>query len=75
MELGYACINTALSANKIMTNRTMRLKTFKDRGISYVSELALANVKDLKTIVKWNNEMGVSYLDYHQIYSRGQMNI
>ncbi len=59
MELGYACINTALSANKIMTNRTMRLKTFNDKGISYVSELALANVKDLKTIVKWNNEMGI----------------
>lgn len=59
MELGYACINTALSANKIMTNRTMRLKTLKEKGISYVSELALANVKDLKTIVKWNNEMGI----------------
>ena len=59
MNLGYACINTILSENKIFTNRTMRLKTFKDKGISYVSELALANVKDLKTIIKWNNEMGI----------------
>ena len=50
MNLGYACINTALSANKIMTNRTMRRKTFDARGIDYVSELSLANVKDLKTI-------------------------
>ena len=56
MNLGYACINTALSANKIFTNRTMRLKTFKEKGIDYVSDLALANVKDLEIIVRWNNE-------------------
>ena len=59
MNLGYACINTGLSANKIMTNRTMRRKTFDAQGIDYVSDLALANVKDLKTIVQWNNEMGI----------------
>ena len=59
MNLGYACINTALSANKIMTNRTMRRKTFDAQGIDYVSDLALLNVKDLKTIVQWNNEMGI----------------
>ena len=59
MNLGYACINTGLSANNIMTNRTMRRKTFDLRGLEYVSELSLQNVKDLKTIVEWNNEMGV----------------
>ena len=59
MNLGYACINTALSANNIMTNRTMRRKTFDARGIGYVSELSLLNVKDLKTIVQWNNEMKI----------------
>ena len=56
MNLGYACINTALSANKIMTNRTMRRKTLDAKGLDYVSDLALANVKDLESIVKWNNE-------------------
>ena len=59
MNLGYACINTALSANNIMTNRTMRRKTFEAKGLDYVSDLALLNVKDLKTIVRWNNEMGI----------------
>jgi UV DNA damage endonuclease len=59
MNLGYACINTGLSANRIMTNRTMRRKTFDTSGIDYVSDLALANVKDLKTIVQWNNERGI----------------
>jgi UV DNA damage endonuclease len=56
MNLGYACINTILSANNIMTNRTMRRKTFQVKGMDYVSDLALLNVKDLKAIVEWNNE-------------------
>ena len=59
MNLGYACINTVMSKNKIMTNRTMRRKTFEAKGLDYVSDLALLNVKDLKTIVEWNNEMGI----------------
>ena len=59
MNLGYACINTALSANKIFTNRTMRRKTFDAQGIDYVSDLTLLNIKDLKTIVQWNNEMKI----------------
>ena len=59
MNLGYACINTALSENKITTNRTMRRKTFDAKGLDYVSDLALANTKDLKTYVQWNNEMKI----------------
>ena len=59
MNLGYACINTIMSANGIMTNRTMRKKTFQAKGLDYVSDLALLNVKDLKTIVQWNNENGI----------------
>jgi len=37
----------------------MRRKTFDEKGLDYVSELALQNVKDLKTIIEWNNEMGI----------------
>ena len=60
MKLGYACINMTLQqAGGITTNRGMRQKTFNERGLSYVSELALQNVKDLETIVKWNEEMGI----------------
>ena len=60
MKLGYACINMTLqAAGGITTNRGMRQKTFNERGLNYVSELALQNVKDLETIVKWNEEMGI----------------
>ena len=60
MKLGYACINSTLqTTGGITTNRGMRQKTFNEKGLDYVSELALQNVKDLETIVKWNEEMGI----------------
>ena len=59
MNLGYACINTILKANDIFTNRTMRQKTFEAKGLDYVSDLFLQNVKDLKTHVLWNNEHNI----------------
>ena len=61
MRLGYACINMSLqAAGGICTNRTMRQKTYNERGLDYCSELALQNVKDLVNIIKWNNEMGIT---------------
>ena len=60
MKLGYACINSTLqTAGGITTNRGMRQKTFNEKGLDYVSELALQNCRDLVTIVKWNEEMGI----------------
>ena len=59
MNLGYACINTALKSGGIFTNRTMRRKTFESKGLDYVSELALQNVKDLETHIHWNHEFGI----------------
>ena len=60
MKLGYACINSTLQAAEgITTNRGMRQKTFNEKGLDYVSELALQNCKDLVNIVKWNEEMGI----------------
>ena len=59
MNLGYACLNTVLSKNKITTNRTMRRKTFDTQGLDLVSYLAIQNVKDLKTYIQWNNGNGI----------------
>ena len=60
MKIGYACINMTLqTAGGITTNRSMRQKTFNERGLDYCSELALQNVKDLVHIIKWNNEMRI----------------
>ena len=60
MKLGYACINSTLQAAEgITTNRGMRQKTFNEKGLDYVSELALQNCKDLVNIVKWNEKMDI----------------
>jgi UV DNA damage endonuclease len=58
-NVGYACINLSLQADKITTNRGMIRKTFTERGTAYASELALKNVQDLLTIVDWNLQHGI----------------
>lgn len=58
MNIGYACICMSLGKN-ISTNRGMVKKTFEKRGISYASELSLANVRDLFEILKWNSKNGI----------------
>ena len=64
-NLGYACINMQLSSlpksQRVTTNRTMIKRTFKQRGLPYASELALANCRDLLTILKWNEQNNIRF--------------
>lgn len=54
-RVGYCCINTELRDKYgITTGRTMRRKTFEEKGLEYVAELAIQNVHDLQTILQWN---------------------
>lgn len=72
MNLGYACINMGLSyprewgdmprgTEKITTNRSMIRKTFKARGLEYVSDLTLKNTKDLCKIIQWNEDNDIKF--------------
>ena len=62
---GYACINMGFSTRpkkqRITTNRSMIKRTFMEKGISYASELALANIKDLNKILEWNLENDIVF--------------
>jgi len=58
-NLGYCCINLTLKPQGVSTNRGMVKKTFQTKGLPYASELALANLKDLLTVLRWNVEHGV----------------
>ena len=60
MNIGYACINLTMG-KEVTTNRTMTNATFQRRGLSYVSELALKNSKDIIKILKWNVENGINF--------------
>ena len=61
-KYGYCCINMTLaeSKEKVTTNRGMVKKTFLERGMDYVSDLALLNVLDLKKIIEWNHSNSIS---------------
>jgi UV DNA damage endonuclease len=59
MNLGYACINVALSEQGITTNRRMIKRTFLEKGIQYASQLALQNVLGLQQILDWNVQHGI----------------
>jgi UV DNA damage endonuclease len=59
MRLGYCCINLSLKEQNISTNRGMIQKTFTERGLEYVSELAKKNLADLMIILLWNRHHGI----------------
>ena len=60
MNIGYACNNMQLNTlakkgvDKVLTGRGMIKRTFKTKGLEYVSEVSLKNAKDLNTLVTWN---------------------
>jgi len=59
MNLGYCCINLTLKPEGVSTNRGMIKRTFQEKGLPYVSELALQNILDLKRILQWNKDNGI----------------
>jgi UV DNA damage endonuclease len=60
-NLGYACINMTLGKKGILTGRAMRKSTLDAKGLPYASQLALANAKDLKTILEWNVKNNIHF--------------
>jgi hypothetical protein len=54
-NIGYCCINMSMNIGKrkkdqIMVNRGMVKKTFENKGLGYVSELAILNINDFERI-------------------------
>lgn len=59
IRFGYACINMELSARGIRTGRAMIDRKFKLGGLRLASDIALANARDLLTILQWNEAYGI----------------
>lgn len=61
---GYACLNTELRKAKppVFTSRTCRKKTFEEKGLDYAKSLAIQNLKDLLTILKWNVKNNIYFM-------------
>lgn len=65
-NLGYACLNSTLQSEKppVTTNRGAILRTYNEKGLVYISQLALQNCKDLLPIVQWNHEHSIRLFRY-----------
>jgi len=64
-RLGYACLNTLLRATKpdpIFCSRTCRLDTIAKKGIDFVKDLGLKNVRDLITLIQWNEDNRIRFM-------------
>ncbi len=59
IRLGYCCINLELSDKGISTNHSMIKKTFQQKGMPYVEEKILQNLKSLKEVIQWNYEKDI----------------
>ncbi|KAL9711542.1 hypothetical protein Ac2012v2_004613 [Leucoagaricus gongylophorus] len=64
---GYACLNTVLRNKKpasesIFCSRTCRLDSLNKYGIEWVKELGFQNVRDLITMIQWNEDNFIRFL-------------
>ena len=58
-NIGYCCINTELRKQDIYSGRTCRKATWQDKGLDYVGELGLQNLRDLFKMLQWNERQGI----------------
>ena len=56
---GYCCICLSLEDQGVSTNRGMVKKTFLEKGLDYVSEIAIKNTSSLVDIIRFNAETGI----------------
>ena len=61
IQLGLCCLNTELRAEKpsVFASRTVILKTLADKGVDFLKEKILQNLRDVLTIMDWNEENGI----------------
>ena len=61
IQLGLCCLNTQLREQKppIFASRSIVLKTFETKGIDHLKEKILQNLRDVLTMMDWNEANGI----------------
>ena len=61
IQLGLCCINTLLRAQKppVYASRRMIVKSVLEKGIDVLKEKIIQNLKDVLTIMDWNEKNGI----------------
>jgi len=62
LRLGLCCLNKTLRSSNptVFTNRTMRLKTLKEKGNKLAVEYAIKNLNDLEKLIHWNHNHNIN---------------
>lgn len=61
IQLGLCCLNTILRQHKppIFSSRSIILKTFETKGVGFLKEKIIQNLKDVLYMMDWNEENGI----------------
>lgn len=61
VQLGLCCINTKLRAQKppVFASRKMNVRSVEEKGIEVLKEKITQNLKDVLTMMDWNEEHGI----------------
>lgn len=61
VQLGLCCLNTILRAQKppVFASRSAILKTVETKGVEHLEKLIIQNLKDVLTMMDWNEENGI----------------
>ncbi len=61
IQLGLCCLNTNLRERKppVFASRKMIIKSIQEKGIDLLKEKIIQNLKDVLTMMDWNEENGI----------------
>ena len=61
IQLGLCCLNTVLRAQKppVFASRKMIIRTVKKKGIDTLKQKILQNLRDILTMMDWNEQHGI----------------
>ena len=64
IQLGLCCINTELRAQKpaVFMSRKMTIKSILEKGIDCLKDRILQNLRDVLSIMDWNEQNGIKVL-------------
>ncbi|PNH11288.1 UV-damage endonuclease [Tetrabaena socialis] len=60
-NLGYACLCATLREHDIFASRDTNKAGFQSKGLEHVSRLALANARDLRPLIEFNEAHGIRF--------------
>ena len=61
IQLGLCCLNTILREQKppVFASRKMIIRTVQEKGIDVLKEKIIQNLKDILTMIDWNEKNGI----------------